>query len=146
MWYNLQNDVERQSFMEASMRLINDRTGMVELTNKKPRSMRANSYLHVILSYFALQIGEKLEDVKTLYYKQECNRDIFIRYKFDRILGRERMCIRSTRDLTTDEMNLSIERFRNFASQRAGIYLPSGNEHYALMKMNHDVNNSKQHL
>lgn len=62
MWYNLKNDNERQQFMESAMRLINERSAMVELKNKKPRSMCSNKYLHVILSYFALQIGESLED------------------------------------------------------------------------------------
>lgn len=146
MWYDLKDEIERQKFMESAMRLINERTAIIELVNKKPRSLRSNSYLHVILSYFALQVGESAEDVKTLYYKQECNADIFVRRKYDKILKRERSYIRSTKDLTQDEMNLSITRFRNFASKVANIYIPSGDEHYAIMKMQHDVANGKTYI
>lgn len=146
MWYDLKDDMERQKFMEAAMRMINERSAVVELTNKKPRSLRSNSYLHVILAYFALQVGESVEDVKTLYYKQECNADIFVRRKFDRLLKKERTLIRSTTDLNQDEMALSITRFRNFASKVAGVYLPSGDEHYAILKMQHDVANGKTYI
>ena len=95
-----------------------------ELTEKKPkRTLSQNSYLHLLLGYFASQTGNTLEWVKQQYYKKLCNPDLFIGEKEDRFLGRIKY-VRSSADLRTDEMNLSIERFRNWSASEAGIYLP----------------------
>lgn len=123
MVYNLQNQLDIQN-AKTRLELLIKRACVIELTEKKPkRSLNQNAYLHLILSYFASQYNDTLEWVKREYYKKLCNPDLFIREKDDRFRGRVKY-LRSSADLRTDEMNLSIERFRNWSSNEAGIYIP----------------------
>lgn len=123
MLYNLQNPLDAQNARVRLEHLISNKK-VIELTEKKPkRTLSQNAYLHLLLGYFASQTGLTLEWVKQQYYKKLCNPDIFIGEKDDLFLGRVKY-VRSSADLRTDEMNLSIERFRNWSSSEAGIYLP----------------------
>lgn len=47
---------------------------------------------------------------------------------------------------TVEEMTLSIERFRNWSAQVAGIYLPSTADRDALFEIEREVRNNKQYL
>ena len=119
---------------------------VIELTEKKPRrSLPQNKYLHVILAYFGTQTGNTLEWVKQQYYKKLVNPDLFIRAKEDKYLGRIKV-LRSSADLDTAEMSLSIERFRNWAAQEAGIYIPSADEAILIQQMEIEIERSKEFL
>lgn len=117
-----------------------------ELTEKKPkRTLSQNSYLHLLLGYFASQTGNTLEWVKQQYYKKLCNPDLFIGEKEDRFLGRIKY-VRSSADLRTDEMNLSIERFRNWSASEAGIYLPEPTNEAEIRALQVEVERYKTYL
>lgn len=117
-----------------------------DLTEKKPqRSLNQNSYLHVLISYFACQYGETAEWVKREYYKKLVNPDTFIREREDKFLGRIKY-LRSSAELTTEEMALSIDRFRDWASQSSGIYLPSPDEDRLISLMEMEIERNKQYL
>ena len=119
---------------------------IVDLTEKKPRrSLPQNKYLHVILAYFGTQTGNTLEWVKQQYYKKLVNPDLFIREKEDKYLGRIKV-LRSSADLDTAEMSLSIERFRNWAAQEAGIYIPSADEAILIQQMEIEIERNKEFL
>lgn len=119
---------------------------VIELTEKKPRrSLPQNKYLHVILAYFGTQTGNTLEWVKQQYYKKLVNPDLFIREKEDKYLGRIKV-LRSSADLDTAEMSLSIERFRNWAAQEAGIYIPSADEAIFIQQMEIEIERNKEFL
>ena len=76
---------------EARLRKLLDGGRVFELTERKPgRSSSQNRYLHVCLAFFGCQTGETAEYVKRNYYKLLCNRDIFLREREDRYLGRIR--------------------------------------------------------
>lgn len=91
------------------------------MTEKKPqRSIQANKYLHVCLSYFGCQIGETMEYVKRNYYKILCNPDTFIREREDKYLGRVKY-LRSSSELDSSEFSLTVDRFRNWCSSNAGV-------------------------
>lgn len=145
MWYDLKNPYEEDRFNDR-VEELRSKGAMVELTEKKARTLNQNSYLHTILSYLGMQTGNTLAEVKEYYYKRICNPDLFVRRKHDNILGRERGYLRSTTELTKEEMSLSIERFRNWASQTADIYIPSSEEYIALLHIQHDIERSKQYL
>lgn len=145
MWYNLKNPLEIDQFKGRVTELRN-KGAMVELTEKKPRSLQSNKYLHTILSYFGLQTGNTLAEVKELYYKRICNTDLFVRRKWDNVLGREREYLRSTTELTQEEISLSIDRFRTWSAQTADIYIPSSEEYIALLHIQHDIEQAKQYL
>lgn len=145
MMYDTNNPLEVENLRFKVEKLIS-KGSMVEIVEKRPRSLKANAYLHTILAYFALQTGNSLDEVKTEYYKKAVNGDIFIRTKQDNLLGKKREVLRSTASLTAEEMSLSIERFRNWSAQVAEIYIPSSEEYIALLHIQHDITNDNKYI
>lgn len=145
MIYNLSSPLDKANFLLRAKKLA-DSGVIVDLTEKKPRrSLPQNKYLHVLLAYFGTQTGNTLEWVKQQYYKKLVNPDLFIREKEDKYLGRIKV-LRSSADLDTSEFSLSIERFRNWASQEAGIYLPSADEYIIIQQMEIEIERNKEYL
>lgn len=145
MIYNTSNPLDKANFLLRANKLA-ESGKIVELTEKKPRrSLPQNKYLHVILAYFGAQTGNTLEWVKQQYYKKLVNPDLFIREKEDKYLGRIKV-LRSSADLDTSEFSLSIERFRNWAAQEAGIYIPSADEAILIQQMEIEIERSKEFL
>jgi hypothetical protein len=145
MIYDTSNPLDKANFMLRAKKLA-ESGKVIELTEKKPRrSLPQNKYLHVILAYFGTQTGNTLEWVKQQYYKKLVNPDLFIREKEDKYLGRIKV-LRSSADLDTAEMSLSIERFRNWAAQEAGIYIPSADEAILIQQMEIEIERSKEFL
>lgn len=145
MIYNLSSQLD---VLNARTRLefLIKRGCIVELTEKKQkRTINQNAYLHLLLGYFASQTGNTLEWVKQQYYKKLCNPDLFIGERDDQFLGRVRY-VRSSSDLRTDEMNLSIERFRNWSAAEAGIYLPDATSEGELAALQVEVERYKTYL
>ncbi len=145
MIYNTSNPLDKANFLLRANKLA-ESGKIVELTEKKPRrSLPQNKYLHVILAYFGTQTGNTLEWVKQQYYKKLVNPDLFIREKEDKYLGKIKV-LRSSADLDTAEMSLSIERFRNWAAQEAGIYIPSADEAMLVQQMEIEIERNKEFL
>lgn len=128
MLYDCRNDLDRATFL-ARAQLLADRKDVVELRTKRQRTLNQNSYLHVIIGYFAARYGEEAEYVKNEYFKQLVNPKTFVLSKtIDKFTGQVRVKLRSTSDLTTEEMSTCIDRFRNWSSKEAEIYLPTAEE------------------
>lgn len=145
MIYNTSNPLDKANFLLRTKKLAESGV-IVDLTEKKPRrSLPQNKYLHVILAYFGAQTGNTLEWVKQQYYKKLVNPDLFIREKEDKYLGRIKV-LRSSADLDTSEFSLSIERFRNWAAQEAGIYIPSADEAILIQQMEIEIERNKEFL
>lgn len=145
MVYDTSNPLDKANFLLRAKKLA-ESGKVIELTEKKPRrSLPQNKYLHVLLAYFGTQIGNTLEWVKQQYYKKLVNPDLFIREKEDKYLGKIKV-LRSSADLDTSKFSLSIERFRNWASQEAGIYLPSADEYIIIQQMEIEIERNKEFL
>lgn len=143
--FNLSNPLDNANFMLRAKKLAESGV-IVDLTEKKPRrSLPQNKYLHVILAYFGAQTGNTTEWVKQQYYKKLVNPDLFIREKEDKYLGKIKV-LRSSADLDTSEFSLSIERFRNWAAQEAGIYIPSADEAMLVQQMEIEIERNKGYL
>lgn len=128
MLYDCRNPMDRANFL-ARAQLLAQRQDVVELRTKRQRSLAQNSYLHVLLDYFGSQYGEDAEFVKVEYFKKLVNPETFILgKKRSKFTGCEYYKLRSTSDLTTEEMSTCIERFRNWASKETGVYLPTAEE------------------
>ena len=82
-----------------------------------------------------MEVGCDAEYVKTEYYKKSANKDLFCQVVYDTLARRNTCKLRSSADLSVEEMTTSIERFRNWSSQEAGIYLPSADEKNYLEQM-----------
>lgn len=122
MLYYLQDEYSKNKCI-ARFNYLMEHAVLVELTDATKRSTAQNSYLHVILGAVALHIGESLEYVKQEIYKRMVNPNIYVVEKHNKYLGYIEV-LRSSKDLNTDEMSRSIDRFRKWAAEQ-GIYTPS---------------------
>ncbi|MDD4378149.1 MAG: hypothetical protein PHH48_08435 [Eubacteriales bacterium] len=142
MIYNLKNPSEVIDLENRVNELIEQRA-VVDLTKKNPnRSLSQNAYLHVILGFFASELGYTLEEVKQGIFKQICNKEIFVRNI--EVCGKPIEYLRSSKDLDSQEMTTAIERFRNWSSLEAGIYLPSADEKHFISHMQKELRRYKQ--
>ena len=111
---------------------------VIELKERKTkRTIKQNSYLHVIISLFSINIGYTLEEAKT-HLKRHCN---FMIYK----KGGESF-LKSTAVLDTKELTDFIEWIRNYSSEN-GFYLPSPEEYIEnQVYINQEIERHKEYL
>lgn len=150
MTFDLSDRFQLEKF-QCRMQFLRERGALVELTEKKRgtderRTLQQNRYLHVILGYFGKETGYTRDYVKTVFFKQAWNADIFETKVQDAVLGHEVTFLRSTRDLTKAELQLAIERFRNMSSMEVGIYIPSAEERSLVSAMEDEVRQYEQYL
>ncbi len=145
MIFNLDNEYERKSFKEYVNAQYN-KGGIVEVIRKNgKRSLAQNAYLHLILGLYASEFGYTLEEVKYDIFKRKINSDIFKKVRRNR-RGEEVTYMRSTTDLDKAEMTLAIDRFRNYSSAEAGLYIPAPDEHQALLYAQQQVEKYKEFI
>lgn len=146
MLYDLTNPLHAEQF-KAKVNKLYKAKAIVELTEKRAkRSLPQNKYLHLILGYFGVESGNTLEWVKREYFKKLCNKDIFVKERVDNITNQKTKYLRSSADLTIDEMTTAIERFRNWSAQEAGIYIPSPDEQDLLIIAEIETERNKNYL
>ncbi len=146
MKYNLTNKIDIQKFNTRSEKLI-ELGSFVELKKINPvRTNRQNRYLHLILSYFACEYGETMAYVKQEIFKKVVNPVIFKTEFVNKKTGEAREDWRSTADLDTGETTSAIDRFRNYASKEAGIYLPEPDEDEFLKHCEIEIERNKLYL
>ena len=138
MIFNIKNPYETQQYKEYCNKVYNEclkaPLGIVEVKKKhRQRSDSQNRYLHVCLGYFASEFGLSLEEVKLDIFKRKLSSDIFQVERVNK-RGQKVKLLRSSSDLDTAEMTTVIERFRNWSSAVAGLYIPSPNETEALFE------------
>ena len=126
MLYDLSSESDRGRFLERVKSLLDGgkRVRMDEV--RSCRSMSQNKYLHTILRYFGMEFGYGVDEVKLDIFKRICNPDLFADVRLDN-RGVERVCWRSVRDLSSDEMTTAIRRFRNYSAAQ-GLYIPEPGE------------------
>lgn len=142
MLYDLRNPLDRERFKRRCNALFEKR-GIVDLSEKTQRSSQQNRYLHLLIGYLAIETGNTVDYVKELFYKRTANKELYVREKEDRILGKVEY-LRSSADLSKEEMTLSIDRLRDWSSQVVGIYLPAANEQDFLASIEYEMSRYKQ--
>lgn len=143
MIYDLKNETEQKLFLSKVQWLI-AKEKKVELTEKREkRTLSQNSYLHLILSWFCIESGNQLEFVKREYFKKLVNADIFIVEKDDPYLGRVQV-LRSSSCVNTKELAEAVDRFRDWSSKEAGIYLPEANEDSFISHIRNEIEKQKR--
>lgn len=80
-----------------------------------------------------MEFGERMEYCKSVIFKRVVNPELFVQKVNDRFAG-ETEILRSSRDLTTEEMTTAINRLKVWASEQ-GIYLPDANEDEKLRQI-----------
>lgn len=125
MIYNLSDELDKQRAITRWNALLN-KGAMIDLTERKRRTLSQNAYLHLLLGVLAMEFGERLEYCKSVIFKRVVNPELFVLKVNDRFAGQTEI-LRSSRDLTTEEMSRAIDRLKVWASEQ-GIYLPDANE------------------
>lgn len=144
MIYDASNELDIKK-AEERFRFLVSKGSRFELSEIRKRSLRQNSYLHILLGILALDQGETMAYVKEYYYKRHVNKDLFVVVKQDKILGTVE-ALRSSKNLTVEEMSTSIERLRNWASKELGCYLPSADEESLLRMAEAEIERYKNYL
>lgn len=141
MIFQLENEYDARKSCEWLRKQIAGKK-VVEMKVKHPvRSIPQNKYYQVCVSYFASQYGCGTNEVKEIYFKRQVNADIFLREH--EVNGRVRQYARSSADLTTAEMALAIDRFRNWSASE-GIYIASSEEHKLYNHMLQEIERNKE--
>lgn len=143
MLFDLRKEIDRQRFAARAKEMLR-REAVVELTEKRQRTLSQNAYLHLIIGVVAMETGTALDYAKEVYFKRLCNRDLFIVAKTDRLAG-EVEVLRSSADLTKEEMSLAIDRFKRWAAEN-GMYLPEPGDEALLREIEIEMGRMKGYL
>lgn len=143
MVYDLSSDFQRKSFL-AKMDNLMEKGAVVELTEKAFRSPNQNRYLHLLIGIVAIETGNTLEDAKKWYFKETCNPDLFHVQHRDK-MGNCIDHIRSTAELTKEEMSTAIERFKRWGAEN-GIYMPNPDDASLLKAIEIEMGRMKSYL
>lgn len=128
-FYHLNKELDKAKFKERVNHLFKKEAKVELKISRKARTSNQNSYLHVILNAYGLELGYTLDEVKQEIFKRNICKDFFA------IKKNGLTFFRSTKDLDTLEMTNAIEKFRNHASKDLGIYLPQPNEEELLEQL-----------
>lgn len=128
----------------AYLENLEEHQSKVEITKKSPiRSLAQNKYLHLALGWFGCEYGCSIEEAKLDFFKRLCNKDIFERERENK-KGQIVKYLRSSAELTTAEFSLAVDRFRNWSSMEAGIYIPAPNETQFLEFCQREIEKNKE--
>lgn len=108
---------------------------IIELKAVKPqRSGNQNRFLHLLLGAFGMHFGYTIEESKLIY--KQVNESIYYYMK------NGRQFIRSSADLSTEEMTKTIDKFR-IKSAEQGCDLPTATDQEWLARIDIEMSNNK---
>ena len=143
MLYNYESEFDRERILHRVKKDLEKKTGLFEYTNHSKRSLKQNNYMHLCCGLFAMENGLSLEYVKLHYFKIHCNPDIFVSKHNDMLVG-EVTEVRSSKDITKEEMTLAMERFSKWGADE-GVLLPDPTDGKALQKIESDINKMRKY-
>lgn len=143
MQYNLSSDLDQERFVNRANALL-QKGVIVELTEKTFRSPNQNRYLHLLIGVVAMDTGVGLEYAKREYFKRLVNKDLFVIKKSDRFAG-EIEDLRSSADLTIEEMSMAIDRFKRWGAEN-GFYMPNPEDTALLKEIEIEMGRLKMYL
>ena len=109
-------------------KLITDGSKFEIVKKKQQRTIKQNAYLHVCIEMYAVNFGLTLEEAKT-DLKRDCPYHDFTRYtKVNKVTGKSKLYLTSTKNYTTAEATKFIDWLRTFSSQH-GCYIPTSQEY-----------------
>lgn len=138
MRYNLS---EFKEVVEAKLYLkkLSDDKSVIELKKVSPqRSLKSNSYLHLLLQICASEWGYTLAEIKTIW-KREIAANTFIYFKNDKPF------IRSSADLDSKEMTDSIEQLKKYSAEQ-GLELPDPDDEEKLAYYERQIQKNERYL
>ena len=79
------------------------------------------------------------------FYKRTCNKELFERWRKNK-RGDLVAYLRSSANLSKEEMSLSIDRFRYWSASVAGIYLPQKEDKEAMRYIRQEIDRNRVYL
>lgn len=143
MQYDLSSDFQRKAFASRVESLM-DKGAVVELTEKTFRTKNQNSYLHLLIGVVAMETGNTIDYCKEWYFKRLCNKDLFVTTRTDKFAGQVEV-LRSSADLTKDEMSIAIDRFKKWGAEN-GIYMPNPGDESLLREIAIELGRQKLYI
>lgn len=141
MKFNTANTIEAQKAF-AHLLHLTEKQRIVEVKSVSThRSLNQNSFLHLLLSAFSLETGNQLHASKDLY--KWINKDIY--YSKKKIGGEVFVTIRSSADLSKEEMTQTIERFREWSAEQ-GYPLPTAENEAELRSIENSMEKNGYYL
>ena len=124
MNYDLTLKEERRKFVKRCNALLAKQRDNVSLVDESKRTPNQNCYLHVLCRILAQYTGESEYYAKQVYFKQLANPELFITVNKDELTGQMIKRIRSSTELTIQEMSKAIQNFFIWAIDVANCQLP----------------------
>lgn len=126
MIYDLTIPLHRKQFVKRANRMLERQSRNAELGDHSKRTLKQNSYYHVLCRILAIEVGVTERYAEDVYFKQMANPGLFIVEEIDKLTGLKMPRLRSTTELTIEEMSRAINTFRHW-SEEQGYYLPEAN-------------------
>jgi hypothetical protein len=138
MKYNLAKDYDMNQALEYLTRLVGQEA-VVEIKKINPkRTLHQGAYLHVLINIFSLGTGYSAQESKQIM-KQYAVPDVFVYKK------KGMQFVRSTADLTTEEMGKVIDKYREFGAGH-GITMPAPEDKEALLFWQNQIERESRYL
>lgn len=137
MKYNLSDPTQVIAARSRVTYLVHKQSTVEIREVNKQRTIKQNSYLHLLIGLFALETGYKLEEAKIIYKRQ--SPDLYVYRKHGEAF------LRSSTELTTKDMGISIDRFRAFAAEQ-GIDLPAAMSHEEMIALENQIEKNRRYL
>lgn len=144
MKFNLSNPYDLTKFKGYVCKLAEKKCYCEVKELKHQRTSSQNSYLHLLLAMVAIHEGCSLTFAKEKIYKK-LNADIY-RKMFTDCKGVEHEDTRSSAELDTTEMAISIKRLQHYYATERGLYLPDPNENEHLLWIEKEIERHKEML
>lgn len=144
MKYNLSSPNDQKKAF-AYLNKLKQKGAKIELREITKRSLQQNSYLHVCITFVAMQVGSTIEYVKTELYKKQANRDLYVISKNTEKLGVIED-IRSSTKLSKEEMAKSIDNFIEYIFQKTQIVIPPASNEEFLFWVMQEYEKQQQYL
>ncbi len=136
MKYDLSNAVDLNRFETRVLSLKSNKKRIELKEVKEKRSIKQNSYLHVVLSLYGICFGYTLQESKT-----DLKRWYGLIYEKD---GKK--YLKSTRELDSKELTDFIEFIREKAAQE-GQYIPTADEYLQdQFRIDKEIEQNKNYL
>ncbi|TWP31915.1 hypothetical protein ETU08_00205 [Apibacter muscae] len=146
MIYDTSIPEKRKLAIDRINHLLKKKAKIEIVEKRRNRTYSQNNYLHLILSWFALNYGETLEYIKQIIFKRQVNKDLFLIEGVDKKTGEVIKYCKSTTTLNTKELTTAIERFRNFSAKEFELYLPEPKDLNHLEEIQNEIELNKEYL
>jgi hypothetical protein len=142
MKFSLENIFGITSAKKYLDKLIEEKK-FIEIKEITAGTGEQNRYFHLLVGWFAFEYGETVEYIKQITIKRIICPEIFKIELTSQRLSETKEIYRSWSDLTKPERTIVIDKFRNYSSKEAGIYLPSPEEQGLLKSLEIELDRNK---